>query len=259
MEREEQKKEVQVNNDMYRERFQFLLSVNDNIICQRYFKVNGFNKYSIESMELKDAIDEIVALIQNDLQSKSRIFLYYTSNEPIKLTGFSEGEEPTYFTYPEEIEDTYSDNERLEPYEVTFKFTFMMDNKVVYERIWDGTDYPKYVRNGVDLTNSDSSYRDREPLSLHFSVAIIRRMTFGREDLVYGIIRKLCEVMSNSYVDTCGSYTRSEQYGDELYYLSLYNKKYIDGWDAAVKDKTREYYVKLYPSARQIERIEKYL
>ena len=38
------KKETKVvDNEAYKERFQFLLWVNDNIICQRYFKINGFN------------------------------------------------------------------------------------------------------------------------------------------------------------------------------------------------------------------------
>ena len=35
MEQEVQKKEVILNNESYKERFQFIFSLNENIICQR--------------------------------------------------------------------------------------------------------------------------------------------------------------------------------------------------------------------------------
>lgn len=84
------------------ERFQFVLSVNDNIICQRYFKINGFNEDSLNSLELKETVDEITTgiissiplqgmdkcltgmdkgLINSDLVSKSRVYLWYTNNK----------------------------------------------------------------------------------------------------------------------------------------------------------------------------------
>lgn len=267
MEKEKKKENNTLNNAMYKERFQFLLTVNDDIICQRYFRVNGFNRQSFESLDLKYTIDDIVEMIQNDLVSKSRIFMYYTKDEPVKLTGFGEdAEESTYFSYPEGTPDNYADNERLEPYEVTFKFSFLYDDRVICEKIWDGTNYPKYVRNGVDLTNSDAAYRDREPLSLHFSTAIIRRMTIGKSDLVYTIIKKLCDTLSNTHINEYGEYIKSEYYGNgangeegKTYYFTTYDKEYVDGWDNATKEKSKEYFSKLYPSQRQIEYIDKYL
>ena len=70
MEQEVQKKEVALNNESYKERFQFILSLNDNIICQRYFRINGFNNDSLESYELRETIDEIVGIIRQDLDSR---------------------------------------------------------------------------------------------------------------------------------------------------------------------------------------------
>ena len=50
MEEKEIKKEQRtIDNASYKERFQFMLSINDNIICQRYFRINGFNAESLES------------------------------------------------------------------------------------------------------------------------------------------------------------------------------------------------------------------
>lgn len=261
-----------VDNEAYKERFQFILWANDNIVCQRYFKVNGYNNESLKSLEFKETMDRIVGLIQKDLVSKSRVFMWYTREEPIKLTGFannldnvedtdvvllthpqyegsvqlSNGEivNKTHFTYPEELEDTYTDNEKLPEYEVTFKFQMLVDEKPVYESIWDGTVYPKYVRNGVDLSNSDSSYRDREPSSLHFSFAIIRHMTYGKIDLIYHIIRQICDVMSYRFEES-DRYTKRVTYGDKRYLLSTYNKDYVDVARKATMDKTRMYQAEL--------------
>ena len=62
-----------------KERFEFKLTVNDNIICQRYFRINGFRRESYGSMELIDAIDNCVRMIDNDLKDKTNMFLYYTA------------------------------------------------------------------------------------------------------------------------------------------------------------------------------------
>lgn len=263
-----------VDNEAYRERFQFLLSVNDNIICQRYFKIYGFNNEAVGSLEFKEAMDDIVRTIQSELVSKSRIFMWYTRNYPLKLTGFvndlekrteddvirltypyyngettlSDGTvvNKSYFTYDDSTEDSYSDNEKLNDWEVTFKFQVKIDDHTVYEQIWDGTVYPKYVRNGVDLTNSDASYRDKDPSSLHFGLAIIRHMTYGRSDLVYNIIKRIIDATSYNEEDEepC-SYTKFDKYGDNNYRLSKFDKEWIDAARKATNEKTRAYYSEL--------------
>jgi hypothetical protein len=267
------KKETKVvDNEAYKERFQFLLWVNDNIICQRYFKINGYNNDSLRSLEFKETMDNVIGMIKDDLISKSRIFMWYTREEPIKMTGFvgntdglndsdvilltssnydgsielSNGTvvDKSYFSYPEGMEDSYSDNEKLPEWEVTFKFQMLVDEKPVYERIWDGTVYPKYVRNGVDLTNSDILYKDKEPSSLHFSFAIIRHMTLGKIDLVYHIIKQICEVMSYKFEES-NKYTKRMKYGDKNYLLSTYNKDWVDVARKACLEKTKAYNIEL--------------
>lgn len=273
------KKETKVvDNEAYKERFQFLLWVNDNIICQRYFKINGFNNDSLRSLQFKETMDSVVRMIQDDLLSKSRIFMWYTREEPIKMTGciknyencdesdvilltsdnyvgkvqLSDGTivDKQYFSYPEGMEDSYSDNEKLPEWDVTFKFQMLVDEKPVYERIWDGTVYPKYVRNGVDLTNSDVLYRDKEPSSLHFSFAIIRHMTLGKIDLVYHIIKQICEVMSYKREDS-NKYIKRMKYGNKNYLLSTYNKDWVDIARKDCLEKTKAYNI-------EIARSEKY-
>lgn len=286
-ETKENKKEMkQMENEVFKERFQFILQINDNIICQRYFKINGFSKDAVESEEFKEVMDEVVRMIQNDLTSKSRVYDWYTCNEPIKLTGFVKDYEKysssdilkitsteennktvvlengeiinkTYFKYPDELENTYADYERPEDNEFVFKFSFLVDDKVMYERVWDGNVYHKYVRNSVDLTNSDVMYKDIDPLSLHFNVAIVRYMTIDKNDLTYHIIKKICSVLSSMSDENV--YTKKTKYGDKTYYFNTYNKNYVNGWREAVVKKTNDYLNRLYPTQNQLKYVDKYL
>ena len=68
------KKSVAESKD-YKERFEFELTVGNNIICQRYFRINNFNPTSLRSYELTDAIRKCVATIDYDLQDKTNAYL----------------------------------------------------------------------------------------------------------------------------------------------------------------------------------------
>ena len=57
MEKEIKKEPKVFDNSSYRERFQFILQINENIICQRFFKINGFTYESLESEEFKNVMD----------------------------------------------------------------------------------------------------------------------------------------------------------------------------------------------------------
>lgn len=236
MEENEIKQVKKVDNSNYRERFQFLLKVNDNIICQRYFRINRYTSESLVSMELLDTLRGIVQSIKDDLVSKSRIYLWETQAGRMKMTGFADSEgrimnEPTYIDTPAR---EWSDTEFVKPWEVTFQFMFLVDDKEVFSEIWDGSTYPKYVRNSVDITNSWSQY------------PMVRLMNEGKDDLVVDIIRKICSVCSSSYLDKDSSqYTKSERYTvdsqfaeksglDKDYFkkyaFTAYNKEYVNGW-----------------------------
>ena len=57
------------NNKEYREeRFEFALYVNDNVICKRNFRINNFIEDSMNSLDFKYTVDEIVNLIYEDFK-----------------------------------------------------------------------------------------------------------------------------------------------------------------------------------------------
>lgn len=287
----ENKREFKLENSLYKERFQFILQINENIICQRFFRINGFTNKALNSREFTDVMNEAVGMIQDDLVSKSRIYEWYTTPSPLKMTGFvndldkyTEAEKQfilhdncdgilhcengdiinkTYLDYTK-IEDTQVE-ERPEDGEFVFKFLFLVDDKVVYERIWDGNVYPKYVRNSVDLTNSDIAYRDKDPMTLPFSLAIIRHMTIGKEDLTYHIIKKICNTLGSSYIEEYGEYTDKETWGKDskgktkTYSYSKINYDMLNDWRNATKKKTRDYLNSILPSQKQLNYIDKYL
>ena len=92
------------------QRFEFVLYINDNIICQRYFNVKDYNPDSIKSLEMKELIDRIAGLnistigqhgiIPNKLKEKSVDYLWENynpyfiqteenmRNKPLKLDNF---------------------------------------------------------------------------------------------------------------------------------------------------------------------------
>lgn len=267
---ENSEKEVKVvDNTQWKERHQFVLSANGNIICQRYFKVNGFNPKSLQSVELYCTIRDIVDLIKRDLESKSRVYTGVTMNKRSKMTGFYTGE-PLEFAdavraYSNYIEGdvelsngvvlnkAYIDHTNSEEEEdknpFIFKFAYLFDDKVVYEEIWDGSVYPKYVRNSVDLSNSNASYKNADPMRMTFSQQMTKHLTEGRVDLIYTIIKMFCSTLSND-VDENGNsvekeYTPELDYSDKntkkTYYCTVYPREFVKGWANAVRQKTYKY------------------
>ena len=254
-----------VDNTQWKERHQFVLSANGNIICQRYFKVNGFNPHTLHSVELYETIRDIVDLIKGDLASKSRVYTAITMNKRSKLTGFYEGEELSVddaaLAYSDKYEgevklsngvvlnktfidyDVVEEEEENTPF--VFKFSYLLDDKVIYEEIWDGNVYPKYVRNSVDLSNSNASYKCTDPMRMSFSQQMTKHLNEGRIDLIYTIIKMLCGVLSND-IDEDGdayekAYSTEMEHGDKVYHCTPYPREYVKGWANAVRQKTLKY------------------
>lgn len=310
-----------IDNVAYKSKFQFLIWVNDNVICQRYFKINGFNEESIYTEEFSNCMNGIVRSIQEDLESKSRVFMWYTNkSEPMKIQGFISIEEAKkygrdflslisdssisgkiqapdgkifnkeYLNYALDSVNEY-EVERPKEGEFIFKFSFLIDDVPVFEKIWDGNVYPKFVRNGVDLTNNYAFYNDKDVSALSFGAAIIRYMQKGKVNLISDFIRRICETLSNTFSEKY-DYTKEmpiyrtnnsidrERYDAAVAYYGVikpivtghtnikqevkrYNylsafESYRQSWRKAVYRKTQEYFDNLYPSNRQIEYIERH-
>ena len=116
-------------------KFEFVLYINGNIICQRYFSVKKFNKDVVRSLDLKWCVDDCVSLIEEDLKEKSVDYLYKQYNPHVKQT--QSDLEAT-------IQDIYENED-------VFDFQLKIDDRPIITKRFSGNLYPQRVRYSVDI------------------------------------------------------------------------------------------------------------
>ena len=212
----------------YKERFEFELTVGNNIICQRYFRINNFNPTSLRSYELTDAVRRCVATIDRDLKDKTHSYLEIYApkvfnsikemsdyvNNPYNQRFLSPGEglvvrgdKKTDYVYTlkgqgyNALGYKFDDGEltevSAEENKVTYKFAFKVDGREACTVIWDGY-YPKFVRDKIDLSNKRGKFEDDEVGRLSFEQYLLHKMVHGKSDLVFGLIKNICQACGNS-------------------------------------------------------------
>lgn len=116
-------------------KFEFVLYINNHIICQRYFSVKNFNRDVVRSLDLKWCVDDCVEIINRDLKAKSIDFLYKQYNEFVKQT-------------QEELDSIRQD---IYENEDVFDFQIKIDDKPVITKRFTGNIHPQRVRYSVDV------------------------------------------------------------------------------------------------------------
>lgn len=252
---------------IYKEdRFEFAFFENENLICKRNFRINGYIDGSMQTADFKDVMDGIVAAIDNDLKSKSRVYTWvYGDNSQ------------TYQELPQELTSPL-----IDPWTCVFKFVVYDNHVPVIERIWDGRYYPKMVRDRVDITNKtvkitnhdgatfsfdkESFFRDNQFLDLSPETYCIRAMIMDKPDLLYWITKTICKACSPSEEGyaTIKDYVDSETFHNDkitkknnskadiaaksrkyTYNIKKYNKRIDSIWGKAVAEKTKAYFASL--------------
>ena len=112
-------------------KLEFLMTLNDNFVVQRYFNVKGYNPKARKSVELYSLIREVAEKIQEDLKVKASNYMTENSsqimnNPEILETSNTEG--PEYFNIYVKIND-----------------------ETICHRIWDAKIYPPKTRYTVDV------------------------------------------------------------------------------------------------------------
>jgi hypothetical protein len=113
-------------------KFEFLLKLNDNIVCQRYFNVKGHNPKMINSMELYEEISSVSSDIQAQLVSKTHDYM------AANISQFYAGREDEGEVGSEDF----------------FTITILKDEKTLINRYFDAFIYPPKVRYTVDIRPS---------------------------------------------------------------------------------------------------------
>lgn len=256
----------QTSGNFIKERFSFELRVNDNIICQRYFRINGFKSHSLYSEELLDTLNYCAKLIQDDLKDKTQMFNWYTAPQVFKdeeemYTKLKSGTfyiEPFRFICFEESDNVYFwDGEKPEKYEKYFnrndyivpkdaeqtpcilKLAFLDEDKEVCSTSWDGNVYPRFIRVNIDLSNSKNKYKQDGQFS-PMECAMVTMLNEAHTDLIPVIIREFCVCCS---ADGDTKYTNKLKYGKKTYPLNMEAQwdKYVASLEKDMKKETDKY------------------
>jgi hypothetical protein len=110
---------------------EFLITLNDNFVVQRFFNVKNFNKDAKNSIELYDYIKELSTQLQTKLRKKCLVYMldnqYQIEEDPSMLnTSNTEGPE-------------------------VFNIILKLDNKTICHRTIDAKVYPPKVRYTLDI------------------------------------------------------------------------------------------------------------
>ena len=112
-------------------KMEFLLTLNDNIVVQRFFNVRGYNPKAKNSMELYELVSSIKDELQYHLKMKTVIYMMdnrdaITNDPSVMNTSYTEG--PEVFNIYVKVGDT-----------------------TICHRIFDGKFFPPKVRYTVDV------------------------------------------------------------------------------------------------------------
>ena len=259
MMKENYTKNFEPSREIRKERFEFELTINGNIICQRYFKINNFVERSVYSTEFLDTVRGCAELIQDNLRNKTEIYVRHMA--------------PLIFDSDDEMREWFKDEHNIKVFEVhygawiiirgkggheyvwlgedkfkdegvrteynefvdapddeqetVFKFK-VIDNgydyiknptkKVIGEFMWDGNQYPRFIRNGVDISNGwargKNKYEDMDISKLSHEMSLYYWCNVGQADLVPIIIREICDVCS---WEDRNAYTTKMTFGETVY------------------------------------------
>lgn len=112
-------------------KMEFIMTLNDNIIVQRFYNVKGYNPKSRRSLDVSYALKEVAELVENNLKIKSLI--YMVDNQDQIMTD-------------QEILET-SNTEGAEYFNLYIK----IGDETICHRIVDAKLYPPKVRYTVDI------------------------------------------------------------------------------------------------------------
>lgn len=216
-------------------RFEFIVYLNNFIIAKRNFGIQNYIEKSMHTEEFSEAFNSIYKMIDNDLKSKSMIYMWYNVWDG----------EFSCLTENELLGDLQ------EPWETTFKIVVTDRGREVASRIWDGRYYPKFIKDKVDLTNKwvritnkegkvetydkESFFADNDE-NMSPKMAMIKDMIYLKDDVLYKIIDKIADTCSRkekkSGMQRITDFSTTLKYGDKEYTTDLkkYNNKLAENW-----------------------------
>lgn len=130
-------------NKYKEERFELVFKKNGGIIVQRFFYIPNYNKDVLNSMEIKDLMDQIMGMNNGDFGELGMIpNSFKMHNMRLMWNSFD--------AFYEQKEGHISDWD-LFKYEDTFTFEVKVDKRVVGESSFSGNYFPFELRESVNI------------------------------------------------------------------------------------------------------------
>lgn len=258
-------------NQIRVERFEFVLTVNDNIVCQRYFRIGGFRERSLGSLQLTEAVEKCVDIINEDLVEKSDIFNWYMAPQVFqnkeemdtwvanhREKGDYNLEVPSFAVLRDTKEIFNWNGSEFLPWGAKFdtsdfdgtdpeqpcilKFSFLENKNEVRSVSWDISNIcPRFVRSNIDLSNSKNKYEVDGVTKAPIESFLIKRYMKSRTSIIPKILNALSTACS---YDDASEYVSYVDYGGRKYDLDIAGAeaKYIKKVEAQYRQKTAEYF-----------------
>jgi hypothetical protein len=123
------------------QRFEFILYINNHIICQRYFNIKEFNEESTNSFEIKEMMNRICGMNNGKYGTMGIIPTFFKKKSIDYLWS-------NYNPYTPQTEVNYrSIFQKVD----NFQFEFKIDKQMVSKSVFSGNFFPPKVRYAVDI------------------------------------------------------------------------------------------------------------
>ena len=110
---------------------EFLITLNDNFVVQRFFNVKGFNPKAKSSVELYEFVGEFKEELQEYLKMKTLVYMMDNKDSIIHD--------------PSIMDTSFTDGPEM------FNIIIKLGEQTICHRIFDGKFYPPKVRYTVDV------------------------------------------------------------------------------------------------------------
>jgi len=112
-------------------KLEFLLTLNENIVVQRFFNVKGFNPRARNSVDLYEFFKNTAETLQYDLKMKTVVYMLDNKE--------------TIMHDPTVMETSFTDGPEY------FNLFIKLGDQTICHRIFDGKKFPPKVRYTVDV------------------------------------------------------------------------------------------------------------
>jgi len=162
--------------------FEFVLKINGNIICQRFFNIHNFNEDVIDSLEMKELLDRITGM-DNVNGWEMGIIPDYLKNRSCEYLQFFEDNQ--HLSY----KNKDGENKNIWEKGDMYSFEIKIDGEVVGVSQFDASTFPPKIRYKVNLKHQTNIWGEKElntkglPIQLDILPRITKEIkkTFSRK------------------------------------------------------------------------------